>query len=80
MLLFSMVRSSRVLNRSPLGCRKMETLHPISVVCCVCGLDVYRSEVTDTRVCRVDPTCLGVAETVLPLRRGGSGSTYAPFA
>ncbi len=58
----------------------METLPPISVACCVRELDVYRSEVTDTRACRVDPSCLGVAETVLPLRRGGSGSSYAPFA
>ena len=52
---------------------------PPSVACCVRELDVYRSEATDARTCRVDPSCLGVAETVLPLRRGGAGS-YAPLA
>ena len=48
--------------------------------CCICEPDGYRSGATDARACRVDPSCLGVAETVLPLRRGGSGSTYAPLA
>ena len=37
---------------------------------------MYRSGATDTRACYVDPSCLGVAETVLPLRRGGIG--YLP--
>ena len=57
-----------------LGCESVpgDRLRP----CCARELDAYRSEATDTRACRVDPACLGVAETVLPLRRGGIG--YLP--
>ena len=41
---------------------------------CARESDVWRSGATDPRACHVDPACLGVAETVLPLRRGGIGS------
>ena len=39
--------------------------------CCARQSDVWRSGGRDARASHVDPSCLGVAETVLPLRRGG---------